>query len=178
MLQRSLASVGAPTTGKMTAVQCAEFMLDVERLLAGALGSASAHGVLKGLRDFVLKDRAALQREFARTLASLKMSPKDLKSRIDFQKERETLLEEQFVALEGKIKDRDVEIVADRGIHGHVGAAVWEAVCRRMETAFRDGHYTEGVEAGIAEINALLARHYPREGRAGGDELPNRPVVL
>ncbi|MEY4548223.1 MAG: hypothetical protein RL685_4418 [Pseudomonadota bacterium] len=114
MLQRSLASVGAPTTGKMTAVQCAEFMLDVERLLAGALGSASAHGVLKGLRDFVLKDRAALQREFARTLASLKMSPKDLKSRIDFQKERETLLEEQFVALEGKIKERDVEIVERR----------------------------------------------------------------
>jgi two-component system chemotaxis sensor kinase CheA len=114
MLQRSLTSVGAPLTGKMTAVQCAEFMLDVERLLAGALGSASAHGVLKGLRDFVLKDRAALQREFARTLASLKMSPKDLKARIDFQKERETLLEEQFVALEGKIKERDVEIVERR----------------------------------------------------------------
>jgi uncharacterized membrane protein len=76
------------------------------------------------------------------------------------------------------LADRDVEIVADRGIHGHVGTTAWEAVCRRMETAFRDARYTEGVEAGIAEINALLARHYPREGRAGGDELPNPPVVL
>jgi Na+/proline symporter len=114
MLQRSLERVGAAPTRKLTAVQCAEFMLDVERLLAGALGAASAHGVLKGLRDFVLKDRAALQREFARTLASLKMSPKDLKARIDFQKERETLLEEQFHALEAKIKERDVEIVERR----------------------------------------------------------------
>jgi len=76
------------------------------------------------------------------------------------------------------LADRDVEIVADRGIHGHVGAAAWEAVCQRMEAAFRDGRFIEGVEAGIAEINALLAQHYPREGRAGGNELPDRPVVL
>jgi two-component system chemotaxis sensor kinase CheA len=114
MLLRCVTRVGAPAGGKMTAVQCAEFMLEVERLLAGALGAASAHGVLKGLRDFVLKDRAALQREFARTLASLKMSPKDLKARIDFQKERETLLEEQFQALETKIRERDIEIVERR----------------------------------------------------------------
>ncbi len=47
-----------------------------------------------------------------------------------------------------------------------------------MEAAFRDGRFAEGVEAGIAEINALLAQHYPRADRAGGDELPDRPVVL
>ena len=76
------------------------------------------------------------------------------------------------------LADRDVEIVADRGIHAHVGAAAWEAICRKMEAAFRGGLFTEGVEAGMAEINALLARHYPREGRAGGNELSNRPVVL
>jgi uncharacterized membrane protein len=76
------------------------------------------------------------------------------------------------------LADRDVEIVADRGIHGCVGNAVWEAVCRKMETAFRDGRFAEGVEAGIAEINALLARHYPREGEAAPNELPDRPVVL
>jgi len=76
------------------------------------------------------------------------------------------------------LADRDVEIVADRGIHGHVGTAAWEDACRKMETAFRDGRFAEGVAAGIAEINALLARHYPREPGAGADELPNRPVVL
>jgi hypothetical protein len=76
------------------------------------------------------------------------------------------------------LADRDVEIVADRGIHGCVGNAVWAAVCRKMETAFRDGRFAEGVEAGIAEINSLLARHYPREGEATANELPDRPVVL
>ena len=79
------------------------------------------------------------------------------------------------------LADRDVEIVADRGIHAPVGTAAWEVVCRKMEAAFRAGRFTEGVEAGIAEINVLLAQHYPRvdeRGGAGGDELSNRPVVL
>jgi uncharacterized membrane protein len=76
------------------------------------------------------------------------------------------------------LADRDVEIVADRGIHGRVGAPAWEAICRTMEAAFRDGRYAEGVEAGLADINALLAQHYPRDGSARGNELPDRPVVL
>ena len=76
------------------------------------------------------------------------------------------------------LADRDVEIVADRGIHGHVGTAAWEAVCAKIEGSFRVGRFTEGIEAGIAEINALLARHFPRADLPGGNELPNRPVVL
>jgi len=74
--------------------------------------------------------------------------------------------------------DHDVEIVADRGIHAQVGAAAWEAICRTMEKAFRAGRFGEGVEAGLAEINALLIRHYPREGRPPGNELADRPVLL
>jgi len=76
------------------------------------------------------------------------------------------------------LADRDVEIVADRGIHAHVGTAAWEVVCRTMEAAFHAGRFTEGVEAGIAEINALLVRHFPRADLPGGNELPDRPVVL
>ena len=76
------------------------------------------------------------------------------------------------------LADRDVEIVADRGIHAYVGSDAWEGVCRKMEAAFRDGRYAEGVEAGLAEINALLARHYPRGEKSGRNELPDRPLVL
>ena len=76
------------------------------------------------------------------------------------------------------LADRDVEIVADRGIHAQVGTAAWEAICHTMENAFRAGRFGEGVEAGLAEINALLIRHYPREGRPAGNELSDRPVLL
>jgi uncharacterized membrane protein len=76
------------------------------------------------------------------------------------------------------LADRDVEIVADRGIHSKVGDAGWEAVCRRMETAFRARRFADGVEAGVAEINALLAQHYPREGGAGPNELPDTAILI
>jgi uncharacterized membrane protein len=76
------------------------------------------------------------------------------------------------------LADRDVEVVADRGIHRLVGDAAWEGVCREMEAAFRDGRFDAGVEAGIARINALLAEHFPRVEKQGANELPDRPLVL
>ena len=39
------------------------------------------------------------------------------------------------------LADRDVEIVADRGIDAKVGAAGWEKICKAMETDFRAGNF-------------------------------------
>lgn len=75
------------------------------------------------------------------------------------------------------LADRDVEIVADRGIHQHVGGPRWEAVCRGMEAHFRQGRFEQGVLEGIAAISVHLESHFPRAGDAG-NELPDRPVVL
>jgi uncharacterized membrane protein len=76
------------------------------------------------------------------------------------------------------LADRDVEIVADRGIDRRVGKDAWEAVCRKMEAAFRAGRHAEGVESGIAELNALLERHFPRGNGTPANELADTPVVL
>jgi uncharacterized membrane protein len=76
------------------------------------------------------------------------------------------------------LADHDVEIVADRGIDRAVRAHAWEEVCHRMEKAFREQRFAEGLTAGIAEINSLLASHYPRGEGPGRNELANRPVVL
>jgi uncharacterized membrane protein YgcG len=73
--------------------------------------------------------------------------------------------------------DRDVEIVADRGIHSRVGGPGWEDVCRQMEAAFRDGRFEAGALAGIEAVGALLATHYPGDGTVR-NELPDRPVLL
>ena len=75
------------------------------------------------------------------------------------------------------LADRDVEIVADRGIHRIVGDDAWKAICARMEQSFAAGNYVDGVVAGVAEISHLLATHFPRVG-AGPNELPDKPVIL
>lgn len=75
------------------------------------------------------------------------------------------------------LADRDVEIVADRGIHGRVGTDGWEAICRAMEQAFARGDYEAGVLAGIAAVTTHLAAHFPKAG-AGPNELPDTVVVV
>lgn len=76
-----------------------------------------------------------------------------------------------------QLVDRRIEIVADRGINRKVMQEQWNAVCGRMEMAFRAGRYEDGAIAGIREITALLARHFP-PGAVNPDELPDKPAIL
>lgn len=75
------------------------------------------------------------------------------------------------------LADRDVEIIADRGLARHVDATAWEAVCEEMKVHFRKGDYEAGVLQGIAAVSRHLDRLYPRSGE-DINELPNRPVML
>ena len=75
------------------------------------------------------------------------------------------------------LADRQVEIVADRGIHKKVGTAEWENVCRTIETAFKQNNYEDGVVSGIQAVTQHLAKHFPTSD-AGRNELPDKPVVL
>src|SRR6201996_533849 len=75
------------------------------------------------------------------------------------------------------LADRDVEIVADRGIDAKVGREGWEKICAAMEADFRSGDFTSGVIKGIDAVSQQLAAHFPRQGR-GPNELPDAPVVM
>lgn len=75
------------------------------------------------------------------------------------------------------LADRDVEIVADRGIDARVGTEGWEKICAAMEKEFRAGLFEHGVIKGIAEVSRVLARHFPKQPGAP-NELPDAPVVI
>ncbi|MBR0830554.1 TPM domain-containing protein [Bradyrhizobium manausense] len=75
------------------------------------------------------------------------------------------------------LADRDVEIVADRGIDAKVGADGWEKICRAMEAEFRAGQFEGGVLAGIDAVSRELAKHFP-PGGPHTNELPDQPVVM
>ena len=75
------------------------------------------------------------------------------------------------------LADRDVEIIADRGIHARLGQETWESICRDMEAAFRNGEFEAGVLAGVHAVGEHLARHFPARGNKP-NEMPDRPVVL
>jgi uncharacterized membrane protein len=75
------------------------------------------------------------------------------------------------------LADRDVEIIADRGIDTKVGRAGWEKICRAMESDFKAGNFAGGVVRGIEAVSSQLAAHFPKHG-AGKNELPDAPVVM
>lgn len=75
------------------------------------------------------------------------------------------------------LADRDVEIIADRGIHRRVGKQRWEEICQLMEAEFRSGRFSAGCVAGIREIGHELERHFGGVD-SSGNELANRPVVV
>ena len=76
-----------------------------------------------------------------------------------------------------QLADRRVEILADRGIAARVPQAEWDAICRGMEHAFKNGDYRGGTLDAIAKAGKLLTAHFPAAG-ANPNELPDRPLVL
>jgi uncharacterized membrane protein len=75
------------------------------------------------------------------------------------------------------LADRDVEIVADRGIARRVTQAEWDAVCHEIEAHYREGRFAQGSVAGIRSVGRLLEKHFPGQG-PDANELPNQPVLL
>jgi uncharacterized membrane protein len=76
-----------------------------------------------------------------------------------------------------QLVDRRIEIVADRGICAKVAQPEWDAICRRMESAFKRGEFEAGTIRAIEEITTLLAAHFPPLSD-NPNELSDRPVVL
>ncbi len=85
--------------------------------------------------------------------------------------------ENSGVLLYVQLVERDIEIVADRGIAARVAQSEWEEICRAMEEAFRNRRFVEGTMEAIERITTLLARNFPAEG-VNPNELPDRPRLL
>jgi uncharacterized membrane protein len=75
------------------------------------------------------------------------------------------------------LADRQVEIVADRGIDAKVGASGWEKICAGMEADFKAGNFGSGSIRGIEAVSRELAKYFPARGK-GPNELPDAPVVM
>lgn len=76
-----------------------------------------------------------------------------------------------------QLVERRVEILADRGIAARVPQAEWDAICRDMESSFRNGEWRQGALQAVSRAGALLASQLP--ARAGNpNELPDQPLLL
>jgi uncharacterized membrane protein len=75
------------------------------------------------------------------------------------------------------LADRQVEIVADRGIHAKAGSRAWTTICAAMESAFEKSNFEDGAVQGIQAVTRQLTEHFPADA-GNRNELQDTPVVL
>ena len=75
------------------------------------------------------------------------------------------------------LADRQVEVIADEGIHALVDQAVWADAVEALTSAIADGHPADGFEQAVALTGAVLADHFPPRAR-NPNEVPDRLVEI
>ena len=84
------------------------------------------------------------------------------------------------------LAEHSIELVADRGVNRHVGAAEWKAMVDRLSLALRENRFEDGLTQALEEVSAVLVEHFPasESGNAndtpppsGSNQLPDAPVV-
>lgn len=64
-------------------------------------------------------------------------------------------------------------ILGDEGIHAKVGQAFWDDLAVCLSEHFKRGDFTEGLVRGITKAGESLAVHFPSQGVADANELPD-----
>jgi uncharacterized membrane protein len=70
------------------------------------------------------------------------------------------------------MKDRQIAIFGDEGIHKRVGTAFWNAEVKKILSEFRQHHYATGIVNIVTEIGGALVTHFPYENE-DRNELPD-----
>ena len=71
------------------------------------------------------------------------------------------------------LKDRQLAIIGDRGIHQKVGDAFWNQQVANILGDFNKANYAGGIAAVVAEIGKALEQHFPYDGGTDINELPD-----
>jgi PAS domain S-box-containing protein len=92
-------------TGKerISIFELADICNDLEKSLAGSIGSATSHRAFQLQKIFDPAETVQLRKSYGEMLADLQLSPAILRQRIDFYKEREILVTRHAAELEEKI---------------------------------------------------------------------------
>ncbi|MFH1034423.1 MAG: ATP-binding protein [Pseudomonadota bacterium] len=90
--EQSLKDLGLAGLQLVTVTQLAELYRLLENTLAGSIGAASAAVALGRFPLFSSQEAQALSAVYAQMLISLRVSPRELKRRIDYYREKEELL--------------------------------------------------------------------------------------
>jgi uncharacterized membrane protein len=71
------------------------------------------------------------------------------------------------------MKDRQLAVYGDDGIHNKVGNSFWNAQVQKMIHHFNSKNFAEGIAEIILEIGEALKNHFPYDAATDKNELPD-----
>jgi len=97
----------------------------------------------------------------------------DRAAEIFFQLKMEQTADRNAVLLYIAIKDRQLAIFGDEGIHNKVGDKYWYAEVKKMIQDFNKENYAEGICQCIKDIGEALHHHFLYDKNIDKNELPD-----
>ena len=104
ILNRCLSTCRLEGREASTIVELIQLYSEVEKSLAGAIGAPAAHKALSGSAVFSPEESETLSDVYAELLAHLRISPEELHAKLDYYREKESLLTSHAAELEAYSK--------------------------------------------------------------------------
>jgi len=154
IVTKCIEEVSLNEASQISIIQLVELHNAVEKSLAGAIGTAAAHRALR--QGIVLSAREAkgLSEVYAQILADLKVTPSELKIKIDYHKEKEQLLKQQSKELEEKVKALKAEIMERKRVQEALRQS--EERFRGLVETMNEGLEIEDERGTITYVNKTL----------------------
>lgn len=100
----------------------------------------------------------------------------DRAKEIFFGLEMERTMERNASLVYVAVKDRQVAVYGDEGIHQKVGQKYWEDEVRKMLEQFKEHHLAEGIIRCISDISEALHQYFPYDKDTDKNELPDEII--
>ncbi len=110
MMQHCCQAAGIAAAQNISVITLSRLQDEVERLLAGSIGAAAAHRAMRQSMLFTTSESTELSRVYGTILAELRLTPEELKQRVDYYQERETLLKRHADELEHQVAERTTQL--------------------------------------------------------------------
>ncbi|HEX8907871.1 MAG TPA: histidine kinase, partial [Anaeromyxobacteraceae bacterium] len=120
--------------GRLTALQLADVQANAEAALAGSIGTAAAH-VAVARHALVSQDEAgAISHAYAEILADLRVAPAELRRRVNYHQERESMLAHEAAA-QRFLAEMSTQLAASLDVETTARAVVHLSVPRIADAA-------------------------------------------
>ena len=100
----------------------------------------------------------------------------DRAKEIFFKLEMEKTAERNASLIYVAVKDRQVAVYGDEGIHQKVGQKYWEEEVKKMLVNFKQEHLADGLVLCISDIGEALHQHFPYDRDTDKNELPDEII--